>query len=292
MVVKNYLPFLAILLGGISFPFLSTAQVKGGVKIGLNISNLKGPAETDLDKGTVLESTENYTGFHMGPSFSIPFSDRFGVRGELLYSKKGFKYKYQGTSPRLFRYDNNQGFGGTIGQANLGLSVNFVNLDVPLMAYARLGKLELSGGAYLSVLFQKVADGALQYSWKNLDGTEGQIELYQVHNYNKDVIGGADDSETITTQVNGRNVTLPRTVGAYYDFPEDKGNLYKSLDYGLIGGASFYISSTLYVGARLQYGLVDLTNNSADMSRYLGYPNNREDKDYNYNIQVSVGFNL
>jgi|1048.fasta_scaffold23790_2 hypothetical protein len=292
MFIKNYLPFWALFFLGLAIPTLSTAQVKGGVKIGLNISSLKGPAEVDPDKGTVLETTESYTGFHMGPSFSVPFSDRFGLRGELLYSKKGFQYQYEGLSPRRFTYDNNQGLGATIGQTNLGLSVNFVNLDVPLMAYARLGKVELSGGAYLSLLFQKVAEGIMQYSWKNLDGTEGQIEQIQVHNYNKDAIGGADGGETIVTRVNGRNVTLPRTVGAYYDFIEDKGNLYRTLDYGLLGGASFYISSTLYIGARLQYGLVDLTNNNADMSRYLGFPFNREDKDYNYNIQVSVGFNL
>ena len=119
------------------------------------------------------------------------------------------------------------------------------------------------------------------------------------YNYNKDKFGEGDNAQSEIAYFNTaqtRKSTLPKTFGAYYDYNEDRGNLYKFVDYGLSAGASIYVSRSLFVGARLQYGLADLTNNNADQSKYERDDNGfllfRNDKDLNYNIQVFAGFSL
>lgn len=291
MTLRLFTFSLIMLLGAVAL----NAQFRGGVKIGINVSSLKGESETDA-AGTALETTDNFTGFHIGPTFSYAVNDRFGLRGELLYSKKGVKTIYDGPGFRTFTLDNNQGSISNTGHTRLALSVNHVNLDIPVSAYVRLGKVEFAGGVYASLLVQKVADGALQYTWKNLDGSEGSLELLQTHNYNRDAIGEGDNTNTVVATVNAKKATLPQTVGAYYDYPDDRGNLYKTLDYGLIGGASYYFTSSLFIGARLQYGLADLTRNEADLSKQSrntdGTPITRADNDRNFTIQASVGFSF
>jgi hypothetical protein len=72
--------------------------------------------------------------------------------------------------------------------------------------------------------------------------------------------------------------------------------LYNSVDYGLVGGISYYISSGLYLTARVQYGLADITNNDADLSKaHVGTNGEliyRADKHQNFMIQASVGFSF
>lgn len=291
MTLRLFTFSLIMLLGAVAL----NAQFRGGVKIGINVSSLKGESETDA-AGTALETTDNFTGFHIGPSFSYAITDRFGLRGELLYSKKGVKTIYDGPGFRTFIRDNNVGPISTTGHTRLALSVNHVNLDIPVSAYVRLGKVEFAGGVYASLLVQKVAEGALQYTWKNPNADERTIELLQNHNYSRDDVGEGDNTNTVIADLNGGPATLPQTVGAYYDYPDDRGNLYKTLDYGLIGGASYYFTSSLFIGARLQYGLADLTRNEADLSKQSrntdGTPITRADNDRNFTIQASVGFSF
>ena len=105
-----------------------------------------------------------------------------------------------------------------------------------------------------------------------------------------------EGTETQIVRVDNRNLELPKTIGAYFDYPDDKGNVFNSLDYGLIGGVSFYMSSALYLSARIQYGLADITNNNADIAKArTGDAKSlilQNDRDQNFVIQASVGFSF
>jgi|JI7StandDraft_1071085.scaffolds.fasta_scaffold03317_5 Outer membrane protein beta-barrel domain len=281
-----------------TFAFFAQAQLTPGVRIGLNISQLKGPSELSAT-GTELESVSNLTGFLIGPSFSYPFTDNFGVRGEVLYSKKGTKYNFNGDVTRSFVQDGDQLVVTTTGKQTTVLQITHNNLDLPVSLYARWGKLEVSGGLYASLFLTKVADGEQIYEWKNQDGTDGKITNILLYNYRRDKPGEGDDAQTEIAYFNNaqtRKSTIPKSLGAYYDYTQDLGSLFKSLDYGVSVGASFYVSRSLFVGGRLQYGLADLTNNSADQSKYerndKGVLTLRNDKDYNYSFQVFAGFSL
>lgn len=269
------------------------AQLRYGFKTGLNFAHIDGPSETDAS-GKALETHKNTTGFHIGMSFGYKFVDHFGIRGEFLYSKKGTEYTYEGPSFRTFRYTNGSTF--TTGNEKLLLKVNNSYFDVPVMAYGRFGHFEISGGFYAGVLIQTIGEGSLNYTDGKtaLNNKIDPVQFNLSYNFRKDDPLGGIGSEIQLVKVDNRNIEVSKTIGAYYDYPEDKGTLYNAFDYGLVGGLSYYISSSLYIHARIQYGLGDVTNNKADAShsKYEGNGNLvfNKDADHNVVIQASVGF--
>lgn len=273
----------------------ANAQIRYGFKTGLNFAKVTGPSEEDA-AGLSLESWKNVVGFHIGITFSNKFTDNFGVRGEVLYSKRGGEYKFEGPSYRTFEYPNGTSF--ATGKSKYLVNISNAYIDIPVVAFARAGAFEFSAGGYVGFMVQSSGEGSLVFS-EGLTETGIPIastEFFLNHNYRKDDPGESIGDETQVVQVDNRTLTLPKTLGAYYDYPEDKGRLFNSLDFGLIGGFSYFLSSSLYAGVRLQYGLADVTNNKADLQKSSTGPNKsllfRDDKDKNFVIQASVGFSF
>ena len=283
--------------------FSLNAQIRYGFKTGLNFSSIKGPSDLDAD-GIELESYGNVTGFHIGASFAYNLTDNYSIQAELLYSKRGAKYTFDGDSYRVFRYTNGQTL--STGTSRYLININNSYIDVPLTFVARWGDFEVSGGGYAGILVSSVGDGSLRYSGKtiplgntvtNAETAATELVFNLSHNYRKDDIGAGEGAEKVVAKVDARNVEMPNTLGAYFDYTEDKGKLYNSFDYGLIGGLAYYLSNSLYISARLQYGLADITNNTADLSKTEinvtdGTLIYRDDKDKNFVIQASVGFSF
>lgn len=300
--MKQLTLLLLMLMGS----FLANAQIKYGFKTGLNFAQIKGESELN-DAGMELESWKNTTGFHIGMTFGYKFTDNFGLRAEALYSKRGGKYTFDGQSYRIFNH--NTGSVLTTGKSKYLINVNNAYIDLPIMAYGRWGNFEISGGGYIGLMVQSAGEGSLRYSGKtalgndafiNPDKTDTELDFNLNYNYRKDDPGegtATDNNEVpLTIKVDGFLSETPKTLGAYYDYPAGAGKLYKSLDFGLVGGLTYYISNALYIGGRLQYGLQDLTNNDADLSKARVDANGqliyREDKDQNFMIQASVGFSF
>jgi Outer membrane protein beta-barrel domain len=274
----------------------ANAQIKYGFKTGLNFAHISGPSELNA-AGTALESWKNVIGFHIGVSFSHKFTDHFGLRGEALYSKMGGQYKFEGPSYRIFNYTNGSSY--ATGQSKYLIDVSNAYIDIPVMAFFRTGAFEFSAGGYLGFMVQSTGEGAIQFNdgiTENSSVTIEDTEFILDYNYRKDEPGGFVGDEKQIVRVDNRNLELPKTIGAYYDYPEDKGRLYNSLDYGLTAGFSYFLSSSLYAGVRLQYGLADVTNKNADLQKSSTGPNKallyRDDKDKNFVIQASVGFSF
>lgn len=289
--------------------FQVNAQMKYGFKTGLNFARMIGAEETNIS-GDNLETWENVTGFHIGMTFAYKFTDNFGLRGELLYSKRGAKYTFDGQSYRIFKHPTGSIL--TLGSARYLINVNNSYFDLPVMAYARWGDFEISGGAYAGLLIQSIGEGSLRYSGKtalgndiyvNPNSSDTELNFNLNYNYRKDDPGAGssktDNEQPVSVKVNNIISETPKTLGAYYDYPAGSERLYNALDYGLVGGISYYISNALYIHVRAQYGLADITNNNADLSRAtapasvdpkdLKY---RDDKDRNFMIQASVGFSF
>lgn len=294
---------LAILFLGLH---TAHAQFKYGFKTGLNFASMRGPSEMN-DAGEDLESWKNTTGFHIGMTFGYKFTDNFGVRAEFMYSKRGAKYAFEGESYRVFRHSTGEVL--TLGNSRYLINVNNSYLDLPVLLYARAGDFEFSGGGYVGLLVSSTGEGSLRYSGKtaglgndvfDLANNNKELVFNFSHNYRKDKAGagasGTANDQTINVRADAFVSEMPKTLGAYYDFPEDKGRLYRTLDYGLVGGVTYYLSRALYFSARLQYGLADITNNAADLAKSRvgtdGELLYREDKDRNFVIQASVGFSF
>ncbi|HOY07377.1 MAG TPA: porin family protein [Saprospiraceae bacterium] len=273
------------------------AQLRYGFKTGLNFATIKGDSELGAN-GNNLESWKNATGFQIGITLGYPITDNFGVRGELMYSKKGTKYTFDGPSYKFFRNATTTKF--TTGNARYLVNINNSYLDIPIMAYGRWGDFEISGGVYGALLLQSVGEGALTYSNAISvvppNNPVSELKINLSYNYRKDDPGEGLDGETVSVQVDAAKFDVAKTQGAYYDYTEDRGSLYNSFDYGLVGGVSYYIGRALYLSARVQYGLSDLTKNEADLAK--GSVNDdltlkyRDDKDRNFVIQASVGFSF
>ncbi|TNE47118.1 MAG: PorT family protein [Bacteroidetes bacterium] len=271
------------------------AQLRYGFKTGLNFSKMDGPSEMST-AGTGLESWSTITGFHIGLSLAYKLNDAFGIRSELLYTKKGSKYTFKGPSYRVFRYDGGSTL--TYGNSDYLININNAYIDLPVFVYGRWKDFELSAGAYVGLMVQSIGEGSLSYTnglTYPLENSVANLEFNLDHNYRKDQPGGSKEGQTLIAQVDANTLQLPKTLGAYYDYTEDKGSLYNTLDYGLVAGFSYYLSRSLFIGVRLQYGLADITNNDADISRADINGENfilRDDKDRNVVIQASVGFSF
>lgn len=290
------LKFIGVLLLCL-FSFGIQAQMRYGFKTGLNFSRLSGPSETDAN-GKDLETFDNITGFHIGMTFGYSFTDHFGVRGELLYSKKGVKYSFDGPSFRIFRFDGGQTI--TTGNSKYLLKINNAYFDLPVLAYARFGDFEISGGVYGSVLIQTLGEGSLTYSNGKtaapLNNPVATVEYNLSYNYRRDDPGQGIGNDKLLVKVDAKNIEMPKALGAYYDFPDSQNKAYNNFDYGVMGGLSYFLSSSLYASVRVQYGLADLTNNKADASKTKldtkGAFRFLDDNDRNFQIQASVGFSF
>ena len=272
------------------------AQLRYGFKTGLNFAHIEGPSELSA-AGANLESWKSLTGFHIGLVLGYSINDYFGLRGELLYTKRGAKYTFEGESYRIFRFE-----GGSIastGNSRYLINVNNAYLDLPVLAYGRWKDFELSAGAYVGLMVQSIGDGSLTYTGgrtTSLQNAISDLEFNLDYNFRKDEPGGGESGQTVTVKVDAKTVEMPKTLGAYYDYTEDKGKLFNSIDYGMVAGLSYYMSRSLFLGLRLQYGLADITNNSADLAKARTEANGnliyRNDKDRNMVIQASVGFSF
>ena len=268
----------------------------GGFKAGLNFSTLKGPSETD-SSGSEVEENKTNTGFHIGAAFRMELTEVFGLRAELLYSQKGTTYNYDGNSWWVFYPSAGNPIYST-GIRQEAISVTNTYIDIPLMAYARIGRIEVSGGVNASVLLGSRGTGDLTYRGQSLSGAN--IESFDIaldYNYFSDKYGEANTLEEHKRTIGGNTVGIPKNIGAYYFGVDNGEKLYQRLDFGLNAGLSFYLSHTLFLGFRLNYGLTDITNGEQDIARAQlatdrSFILRTQDHERNFSLQASIGFNL
>ncbi len=257
----------------------------GGFKAGLNFSNFDGPLEAGLT-GEELETFEYTTGFHIGAIFGLAFTDRFGLKAELMYNQKGAEIRYDGPSYFIF-YDNGGRSEALNGNRRSTVDITNSYIDIPVMGYARFGRLELEGGLSAGVLVSSVGIGSVRF-----DGPNNQeFNISYDFNYFQDDAGAEgiiDQAGTI-----GNNFIVPETVGAYYD-RTDNESLFSSLDFGVVAGAAFFLNQGLFVGGRFYYGLSDVSKEEQDISLLALTADDmtipRDDYDHNLSIQASIGF--
>lgn len=112
----------------------SFAQVKYGVKAGLNLANM---LEKD-DDDTYSDDYSMKIGFHLGGTAEIPISEKFSVQPGLLFSTKGFKMKIEGID-------------GFFEDMNINVNLNYLEIPINAIYKIELGysKLCINAGPYL-----------------------------------------------------------------------------------------------------------------------------------------------
>jgi len=267
----------------------------GGIRAGLNYSRLDGPPEMD-GSGKALETHSLSSGFHIGAMVGRRLGNAVGLRAELLYTQRGTDYRYQG--PSYFRFFSESGAAATTrGERLTTLRVTNTYLDLPLSAYLRLGRLELSAGGYGGFLVSSKAVGEMNYSGKSTLGQNlDPIVVSLQYNYLSDAYQQAGVPAARTITVDNRRVVVPSRIGAYYDARDTGIPLYRRTDAGIHAGLGWFMSQGLYLGARLQQGLLDMSQADQEYSLVSldasGKIVPRSDKDRNFSVQLSIGFSL
>lgn len=281
----------------LALPFCGTAQeISGGFKTGLNFSKFDGPVLEDAN-GEALESLGYTTGFHVGAIVNLKFTDFFGLRSELLYSQKGTNYTYSGDSYlRLYNLVADRNIVLST-ERNTTISVTNSHVDIPILAYVRLGRFEFAGGVNAAVLLGSVATGEVAFRDVRTavgQGLEDIIITYDA-NYFQDGYQIDDFSDSRNVNIVGTPYIVPSIVGGYYDTSDNEENLYRRFDVGLNAQVAFYLNQGLFLSTRLNYGLMDVTNEAQDIdyrSLNNGQVITRDDFDRNFSIQASLGFSF
>ncbi|MFN8338246.1 MAG: outer membrane beta-barrel protein [Saprospiraceae bacterium] len=260
-----------------------------GIRAGLNYTKFSGPVEQGVNERFSLTN-----GFHFGVNYAYKFADIFSVKGELLYTQIGSKYNFDGDS--YYKVPIGTGFYYEKGFTSINLKVSNAYVSLPITFQWELSKkLEVFAGGYVSYLVGPRGNGTLYFT--QYTETIG-IKQSLIHNYYSDVAGGiATSTLGPWLEVGGKTVQLYRDAGAYYNLlaSEKEADLYKSMDYGLLGGFNYFINKGFYVGLRYEYGLRDVTDNRVDfIKKSFDEDNNvgikAEHFDRNVGFEVSFGF--
>lgn len=272
------------------------AQHRVGVRAGLNYSKFNGP----------LEANESYNitgGFHFGISYTYEFNSKFGLRGELLYTQRGTEQDYlDENSYYIINPISAHSTFVDYGTVDYNLKISNAYVSFPFTAQYRVSKkFEVFGGASLDFVVGPTARGKVKFE-SSADSNIAFTQSFD-HRYNSDISGQYNSfiafANNVQVLINDEIVTVPRIIGAYYNFPappedEDIPSRINGFDANLIGGVNYYINSGFYLGARLEYGLFDTTNNEVDKSlQALNSDNSfifRDDVDKSINLAISFGF--
>lgn len=289
------LPLLCCMLMMATFVQAQSGLLGYGFRAGLSLAKIDGPSELRPD-GNELEQNKMSTGFHIGLTLNLKLTDIMGLRTELLYSQRGTDYTYDGPSYFLLK---NQNLDPLILRGTRLQTINVSNayLDIPIVAYYKIGYFEVSAGLNTGILVASTAGGNITYSGVS-SATGAAITPFEVnlnYNYSGDEAGEAS-ANTQNVFVDGFMYEVPEFIGAYYSYPAKDGRFFKTIDLGLNFGLSYYLNDGLFLGAKYILGLNDVTNNYYDVSLKDINPNRtlipRSDVDKSSSFQFSVGFNF
>lgn len=257
-----------------------------GVRAGLNYSTFSGPLETNEKFGVA-------NGIHFGISYGYKFTNTFMLRTELLYNQMGSKQKFEGENSYYLIYTPKK----TVyekGRRILDLEISNSYISLPFTAVYQLSrKFEIYGGLSPSFLINPTARGLVRFTSKD---HPSEIVFKQAldYRYYSDQPKGVSSSSSLRIIVDGAIVELPKSVKAYYQTDALFGSSFNWFNLSAVGGVNFFINKGFYVGARYEYGLLDVTNNKMDhsiteLNDDLTFKK-RNDNDRQLSLQFSLGF--
>ena len=277
------------------FSPLFAQEFSGGFRAGLNFISFSGDQEMSADGTITFEEFQGTTGFHVGATFALAFTDLVGVKADLMYSQKGGERRYN-DAPSFFYLYGPQDTEGEVNFGTLNSEIDVVNsyIDIPLVAYYRIGIFELEAGASMGFMVNSQASGGQTYSNTRFGSVDNQIIFNVEGSYFSDEAGLAGVVGFSPTSLPGTSVNPPEVVSGYYN-NNSNDPLYRRFDFGLIGGLNVFLNNGLFIGGRYQYGLTDLTRPDNDLKLVNetlvgGREFNTDDKDYSRSVQASIGF--
>lgn len=276
-----------------------------GIRAGISQSKFLGPSEVNANESFGLAG-----GFHFGINFQWNFNSVIGLRSEILYNQNGSSYSFESndayylyrpliTGLRAVDLSSPRDEWALLrDETKIELNHSFAYLELPQTVHLRISqKFELFAGAYIGFLLNPLATGTLSFGEGDLFEKPHIFVQGLDFDYNSDLPAGINNfSNSRLLIVNEQDVDIPGTIGAYYFFENEEQyeQKFRSIDYGLIGGFSYYLNRGFYTSLRVQYGLNDLTRQEGDVSYQELNPDRtyvfNDDDDRSFGIHLSLGF--
>lgn len=269
--MKNVSTYIKLVLTLCIMSYALSTSAQGyniGIRAGLGQNTFIGPVEPGESFGLT-------GGFHFGIAFQWNFSDLVGVRSEIVYNQTGSSYLLD-TPNGYYIFDPDRF--SSLNQNILIRDASRITLDhsnaylqLPQTLHVSLGeKFELFGGGYISFLISPVATGNILFGGEVGDQEHSfrqglNFEYFRGNetNFFGFGVGGTD----ILVRANGIDVDLVAVQNSQdfnnFDISESR---FLSIDYGLIVGGAYYLNRGLFLMARAEWGVRDITRNTADFS--------------------------
>ncbi len=283
---------------------ISAQDYRFGIRGGLSFSQLLGPQINNADYS---EAYSLNNGIHFGVTLAYHLTDNFGFRTEVAYNQIGTRYVFESdNAPYVFRFalDREVRRGAIIRE----LDINNAYIHVPIMTFFKPHKkIELYGGIYTQFLVLPTAGGSIDFTDLNPTGNieDGDLKNFSFFqtveaNYYSDQPRQSTSTQGLTVSLLIDNeierINMARGVGGYFELDADEvlATKYNWFDAGLEGGFSYFVNGSLYFSLTAMYGLIDVTNDPADVDFFeLNEFNKavfRDDYDRNFSLQLSMGF--
>lgn len=272
------------------FPAILWSQgSKFGVRAGVDFSKFLG----QLEEG---ESYDYSNGFHFGINYSYYVTDYFGFGAEVIYQQKGTKRSFSGDSFYPIHKPGEATYHYEDGQLDMAIDISNAYISLPLTVSLKpFSKLEWFVGISPNFLILPVGGGALTFTSASApeDLFFDQTLTYQYYeDENEDFLQSPFNPAVFCGD---DIVNIQGTAGAYYHFSAaaEQEKMFKWFDLTGLTGLNFYYNKSLYFGGRVEYGLLDLTNQKVDYSYKERNGNSfifRDDRDVHFGFQASIGF--
>ncbi len=295
---------ILILISAMLLCSLSGARAQGGewgvgFELGWSGNVLQGEMEQNA-AGEEVEDRQLNSGFHLLVFTRYNFTDQFNIQMGLEYNQRGAEYEWQGDSYFIFNpldADTRKIAYGK--RSELGRVTNYY-LDIPVVVNYNIGKhFQLGAGVYGGLLLSSRNQGDLTMTRGDspFSDFDEVLPLLMDYNYRKDRAGEGESSTIRFHKVDGQTYVVPVTIKANFMFSEEpEDNLYKNLDFGLMGQFGYYFNKSLNLKFKVKWGMTDISNNGRDISKGMldddGDFIYRSDKDRNLDFQISLGFNF
>ena len=207
-----------------------------------------------------------------------------------MYNQKGAPKDYTNTPSAFYLYLDENDVEGEAIFGTLRGEVDVVNsyIDIPVTAYYRIGPFEIEGGASMGFLVNSRASGGLSYANTSINRDDNIIFNVEGSFFSDEAGFNGGDARLDAP------LRLPTIISTYYNSNSTEP-LYRRFDFALIGGIGVFLNNGLFLGARYQHGITDVTRGENDLrqaneNRSQEREFNTDDEDYSRSIQVSVGF--
>ena len=294
--------------------YTQTLKPKFGLKAGMNLSTMFADIEENTTEGHRFSIR-----IAVGGSVKLPLHERYGLIGEVTFVQKGSNSFVESDNSFIklptFGVQQETVLGYTVSggtytkrldndyKKRVALNTTNGYIEVPLSFYAELidDKLELDFGVSLGFLISSNSLGTLKFGPKDVleadnPVTSEFIEMDLDYKYLGDDLNALYDPTSKSAKIDGTTIYYPRGPSAYYFTDQtDKQNqqFYHIFDLGIHAGLSFYLTQGLKLGTRVTHSLLDITNQRYDHSftdlNSDGSYILKDDKDYNFGIQIFIG---